>query len=327
MSTATVKKRGRPKKVVSSEEDATVVEYASKPKPRKSTPKAQIVKDTKEPSKDLSEPTQTAKDVHAVRPLVKRGANARNVAATKPANNEAAKHKAPLTAGSAILQKANAFTTVTQPTPSADREVPGLDAPGQTSVQGPSEVGESESNWKAQKPSIAIKEQELQQGAASEIFGAGVQDVDKGSQLTTSAQSPVEEAPAPVLQHSGHEPAVPMSNGSPSSLASSQRAQSMDKIKNTTSTSLPLKAEPPSTGLPKLSPQPQPRLPSSFAPAPAPAPPPRPTQLPYHELKKNPEFKALSRRYTSLIVAIPIVLVTSYVLFNRCELRQSFPGP
>lgn len=54
-----------------------------------------------------------------------------------------------------------------------------------------------------------------------------------------------------------------------------------------------------------------------------PAPIPRPTELPYSTLKKDPKFKALSRKWTSLIVAFPIALFTSWVLWGRSE----FPPP
>jgi hypothetical protein len=45
--------------------------------------------------------------------------------------------------------------------------------------------------------------------------------------------------------------------------------------------------------------------------------PPKPSQLPYEELKRDPKFKALSRKYTSLIVAIPVLLTSSWWLYGR----------
>lgn len=46
---------------------------------------------------------------------------------------------------------------------------------------------------------------------------------------------------------------------------------------------------------------------------------PRPTQIPLDQLKKDPQFRALSRRWTSLMVALPFAIVTSYYLWQRCE--------
>lgn len=39
--------------------------------------------------------------------------------------------------------------------------------------------------------------------------------------------------------------------------------------------------------------------------------------MPYEVLKRDPKFKALSRRYTALMVSIPILLATSYALWGR----------
>jgi hypothetical protein len=33
----------------------------------------------------------------------------------------------------------------------------------------------------------------------------------------------------------------------------------------------------------------------------------------------SPEYKRASKKYTSLMVALPILLVTSYFLFDRCK--------
>jgi hypothetical protein len=68
-----------------------------------------------------------------------------------------------------------------------------------------------------------------------------------------------------------------------------------------------------------------PRPPQNPAlPLPDPDPGPRPTQQPYAALKKNPRFKALSRRWTGVIVALPIALFTTWVLLSRCEFRMDF---
>ncbi|KAF7509718.1 hypothetical protein GJ744_007589 [Endocarpon pusillum] len=69
----------------------------------------------------------------------------------------------------------------------------------------------------------------------------------------------------------------------------------------------------PTTLAPARSQRPLPRTPPD---RPPPAPP-RPTSLPLSTLKRDPEFKALSRKWTGLIVGLPIALVTSYVLWGR----------
>ncbi|KAL2427156.1 hypothetical protein ABEF95_009406 [Exophiala dermatitidis] len=51
---------------------------------------------------------------------------------------------------------------------------------------------------------------------------------------------------------------------------------------------------------------------------------PRPTQIPLDQLKKDPEFRALSRRWTSLMVALPFAIVTSYFLWQRYEEHQAY---
>jgi hypothetical protein len=37
----------------------------------------------------------------------------------------------------------------------------------------------------------------------------------------------------------------------------------------------------------------------------------------------SPEYKQASRRYVSVMVALPILLVTSYFLFDRCKFLPS----
>ncbi|KAJ9655010.1 hypothetical protein H2198_006055 [Neophaeococcomyces mojaviensis] len=49
----------------------------------------------------------------------------------------------------------------------------------------------------------------------------------------------------------------------------------------------------------------------------------RPTEMSPTELRKNPEFKTLRRRWTGLIVGIPVLVATSYVLWNRLDLGVS----
>ncbi|EXJ79367.1 hypothetical protein A1O3_08869 [Capronia epimyces CBS 606.96] len=51
---------------------------------------------------------------------------------------------------------------------------------------------------------------------------------------------------------------------------------------------------------------------------------PRPTEIPLEQLKKDPQFRALSRRWTSLMVALPFAIVTSYFLWQRYEEHQAY---
>ena len=50
---------------------------------------------------------------------------------------------------------------------------------------------------------------------------------------------------------------------------------------------------------------------------PAPTPPKRPTEMTADELLRNKDFKALRRRWTGVIVGIPFLVVTSYLLYGR----------
>jgi hypothetical protein len=336
MASETVKKRGRPKKVVSLEEEVIVVEQSSKEKPRTSTTKKPTRKDADEPASSTKRSIKNSENAAKIQSPVNGGANGRNVAATSLPNSDAAKQDVPSTARSAILQKATAFKTAAEPAALANSEVPKFSETDQTTVESPIEVLAVESNApvanfpttiQEQKPSNSIKEWEPQLDAAEDVFGAGVQEVKSKSPNASAATTINEVDQAPTLQDSVQESAAPMSNTSPSSSPSDKEAPSIGPIKNTRAASSPLNSEPTSAILPKVSSKPSPRLPSSFAPAPAPPPPLRPTQLPYHELKKNPEFKALSRKYTSLIIAIPIALFTSYVLWGRCEFWLDVFGP
>ena len=49
------------------------------------------------------------------------------------------------------------------------------------------------------------------------------------------------------------------------------------------------------------------------------APPPRPTSLPYDQLIKDPQYRALKRKWTAGMVAIPIAIATGYELYRRWE--------
>lgn len=44
---------------------------------------------------------------------------------------------------------------------------------------------------------------------------------------------------------------------------------------------------------------------------------PKPSELPLEVLKRDPKFKALSRKYTALMVSIPILIATTYTLYGR----------
>jgi hypothetical protein len=48
---------------------------------------------------------------------------------------------------------------------------------------------------------------------------------------------------------------------------------------------------------------------------------PKPSQIPLEELKKDPKYRSLSRRWTTLMVSLPVAIVTSYFLWQRCESR------
>lgn len=75
----------------------------------------------------------------------------------------------------------------------------------------------------------------------------------------------------------------------------------------------------PTTRLPKPPTQPHPStLPHSNAEPPH-FRPKRPTEMTPTELLKNPEFKSLSRKWTALMVGIPVLVVTSWLLWDRMD--------
>ena len=45
----------------------------------------------------------------------------------------------------------------------------------------------------------------------------------------------------------------------------------------------------------------------------------KPTEMPYEQLRKDPRFKALSSRYTRLIISLPVLIVTSWALWQRSK--------
>lgn len=63
------------------------------------------------------------------------------------------------------------------------------------------------------------------------------------------------------------------------------------------------------------------RLPSASASKPGPR---KPTEMSREELLKNTDFKQLRRRWTGVIVGIPVLLVTSYILWNRASEQEQF---
>ena len=94
---------------------------------------------------------------------------------------------------------------------------------------------------------------------------------------------------------------------------------------------LPVKSQsqpqPQSTRLPPVQPQPQTQPPNSSHPQPATSFPPKlPTQMTYNELRRNQNFKSLRRKWTGLIVGVPVLVVTSYVLWNRLEMEERLEG-
>ncbi|KAK5089324.1 hypothetical protein LTR70_007121 [Exophiala xenobiotica] len=64
---------------------------------------------------------------------------------------------------------------------------------------------------------------------------------------------------------------------------------------------------------------PRPASPPSF-------PPRKPTQMTYAELRRNRDFRALRRRWTGVIVGVPVLIVTSYVLWNRLDVPDALEG-
>lgn len=72
----------------------------------------------------------------------------------------------------------------------------------------------------------------------------------------------------------------------------------------------------PTTRLPKA-PLPSPSAPSNSEPPHFR--PKRPTEMTPNELLKNPEFKSLSRKWTALMVGIPVLVVTSWLLWDRMD--------
>jgi hypothetical protein len=323
MSSETVKKRGRPKKVTTLEEEVIVIEQSPKSKPRKATPKKQTVKDTVEPTKRSLEPAQTVEDTSAPKSQTKRGANGKNSAKSRLANSDTAKPQP--SAGSAILQQATAFANATEQTTLTNPRACGINGAGPVPTERPVEANEvalgatTTGSSHERTPPLASKEEETQLGAGQTLSSKVIQKVTDTVPPQSTVTLASEEDPACLVQESQQRIADAMNGGVMSPSPSGGHGKSRASISNATATSSSPKSELSPAPKPITASKANPRLPTSFPPPPAPPPPPRPTQLPYHELKKNPEFKALSRKYTSLLIAIPIALFTSYVLYGRCK--------
>jgi hypothetical protein len=321
MSSETAKKRGRPKKAATLEEEVIVIGQSSKSKPRKAIPKKQIVKEPAEPTKRLLEPTETVEDTPVSKSQTKRGANGRNSAKSTLANSDTGKAKPPSNAGSAILQQATAFTNVTEQTTLTNPTDP---IPTERPIEA-SKISLSATRTKVAEPRqeqtspFASKEEETQLGAGQTSSGEIIQKTTSPGPSQSTATLASEGDPARLVQESQPKPVDAMSDSGLSPLPSDRHGKTGASISNTTVTSSSPKSEPSPAPKPIIASKANPRLPTSFPPPAAPPPPLRPTQLPYNELKKNPEFKALSRKYTSLLIAIPIALFTSYVLYGRCK--------
>lgn len=328
MSSETAKKRGRPKKTVILQEEFLVLEQPSKTKPKKSTTKKPSIEDAHELFKSAKESTKNTENPAKPQSPVDSRANGRKGGSKKLPNNDGAKQKPLSNAGSTILQKVNAFKTGTESPTSAQRQVSGLREPDQTTIGKSISVSGVEWNATAanapelieeQQSAKTIQEQQPHIDSVEDISGACVQEVKSRSLTSGAAATIIDTETHAIDRRLDTESAAPMSSGPPASAPSDKGPPALDSKKPVATAFTSPKSDFPATVLPKISTKPSPRLPASFAPPPAPPPPLRPTQLSYHELKKNPEFKALSRKYTSLIIAIPIALFTSYVLWGRCK--------
>jgi hypothetical protein len=54
-------------------------------------------------------------------------------------------------------------------------------------------------------------------------------------------------------------------------------------------------------------------------------PPPKPTELPIAQLQRDPRYRAMSSRWTRVMVALPIAIVSSYFLWERCQFPPFTP--
>jgi len=65
----------------------------------------------------------------------------------------------------------------------------------------------------------------------------------------------------------------------------------------------------------------KPRRPLPPSPVPQPK---KPTEMAYSELKRDPKFRELNSRWTRLIVALPIAIVTTYYLYQRRDEQRLY---
>ena len=143
--------------------------------------------------------------------------------------------------------------------------------------------------------------------------------------LPTSRQSQIRQHPASTADL--HTTALPQSSGQPVQQAvqpTPPKTSSSEPTSQNAMPSEPLTEGSKSTPTPVMNPSSQsprrvnppakmpPRVASASGPKPL-----KPTEMPYEVLKHDPKFRALSRRWTSLIVAIPLLVATSYALYGR----------
>lgn len=177
----------------------------------------------------------------------------------------------------------------------------------------------------------------------------------KGKQRVVS-QNPVNTIPEPKMSSRTHWKAAPLpifcthaaGLGSPRTLSlqhslssfhttTRQQSSSSTQTASTAPRSVPSSTNPPLSLLPGQQhriQKPTTSRPITLAPPrpptapflPAAQPGLRPSSQPLATLKMDPKYKALSRKWTSLIVALPIALFTSWVLYERCELNYHSPS-
>lgn len=331
MSTEAVKKRGRPKKAIDVKHEIVVLEEPSKAKPKKSTTRRKTIQEDTENAPLSNETTKPVRKAPASR---KKHNGALNLSLQKAPNlGDLKDDAAKANGGSAILQQATAFAS------NAPELYPDLTSRGKSTSSeavlqssSPFPVADNAGTFSNANPTYSSAEvipesstspspvpQELQSIEEAETAQRSIPQVDDTTtpdasfaasisadeSIPPAQDSVVDTAPFIAPTQSATPPATPLPAGTP--------------VSDTTPNSSMSKPESPDAVLVSKSSKPTSQLPPAFKPPPSPPPPLRPTQMPYSELKKNPEFKALSRKYTSLFIAIPIALFTSYVLYGRCK--------
>ncbi|KAK3937213.1 hypothetical protein QBC46DRAFT_452115 [Diplogelasinospora grovesii] len=171
----------------------------------------------------------------------------------------------------------------------------------------------------------------------------------RSSVSTTAAKSPrkktgdasaaeVIATEAPVAKKTTRAASTKSTATAAKTAASSAKASTTTRVKKSTASTSTAKAQPSTPATESGARFAAPPSVSTPAPAPASAPatvrsatPVRPTVLPeapHAETPKitdpsSPEYKKAERKYTSLMVALPILLVTSYYLFDRLALGHA----